>query len=134
VSSESLIAVIGGGLFILGLVTVLTRRPKRLDKNHFNAKWTDVQKLCKSKDTWPLAIINGDKLLDEALKKRHFKGKTMGERLVSAQRQLSDNDGVWFAHKLRNQLVHEDSIRLVEKQVKQALVGIRQGLRDLGAL
>jgi hypothetical protein len=81
-----------------------------------------------------LAIIDADKLLDDALKKRHFKGKTMGERLVAAQKNLSDNDAVWFAHKLRNRLVHETNVRLKKRDVQKALSGFRQGLRDLGAL
>jgi hypothetical protein len=90
--------------------------------------------MCGSKDTWPLAIINADKLLDTALKKRRFSGKTMGERLVSAQKKFTNNDSVWFAHKLRNRLVHEQDVSLREKDVKEALIGFRQALKDLGAL
>jgi hypothetical protein len=81
-----------------------------------------------------LAVIDADKLLDEALKKKHFKGKTMGERLVSAQRTLSDNDGTWYAHKLRNRLVHEPNIRIKKREAQAALAGFKKALRDLGAL
>jgi len=81
-----------------------------------------------------LAVIDADKLFDEALKKRNYKGKTMGERLVSAQRDMSDNDAVWYAHKLRNRLVHEPTTRLRKNEAKNALAGFRQGLKDLGAL
>lgn len=121
-------------LVMLVIAKVLQRRPKRLKVVYFQKSWKELQAHCKSKNTWPLAIINADKLLDEALKKRKFKGKAMGERLVSAQRVLTDNDGVWFGHKLRNQLVHEENVRLREKDVKQALVGFRQALKDLGGL
>jgi hypothetical protein len=58
----------------------------------------------------------------------------MGERLVAAQRTLSDNDAVWYAHKLRNRLVHEDNVRLTKRDVQKALSGFKQALRDLGAL
>ena len=78
-------------------------------------------------------VIDADKLLDEALKRKGYKGKTMGERLVAAQRALSNNDGVWYAHKLRNRLVHEPNVRLRRSEAKNALAGIKQGLRDLGA-
>jgi len=81
-----------------------------------------------------LAVIDGDKLLDEALRKRGFRGKTMGERLVSAQRSLSDNDGAWYAHKLRNRLVHESNVRLKKNEAQNALAGFKQALKDLGAL
>ncbi len=120
-------------LLIVG-VGLLQRRPKVLKQIYFENRWKDLQKLCKDKNTWSLAIINADKLLDEALKKRRFKGKSMGERLVAAQRNLTDKDGVWFGHKLRNRIVHDDEVKLKEKDVKQALLGFRQALKDLGAL
>ena len=123
-------------LVLLGVIFgagYLKRRPKGLDAQYFQAKWKEAQAHCKDKSTWPLAVINADKLLDEALKRRKFKGKTMGERMVSAQRELSDNDAVWYAHKLRNRLVHEADVKLKENDVKKALIGIRQALKDLGA-
>jgi hypothetical protein len=119
---------------IIIVVSFLQRRPQELRPEYFTKRWKELQKLCKKKDTWPLAVIDADKLLDEALKKKKFKGKSMGERLVSAQRQLSDNDSTWNGHKLRNRLVHEEKVKLKEKEVKEALVGFRQALKDLGAL
>jgi hypothetical protein len=122
-------------IILLMIVAALAqRRPRTLKVEYFNQRWRDLQKLCKDKTTWPLSIIDADKLLDEALKKRHFKGKTMGERLVSAQHVITNNDGVWFGHKLRNRLVHEENVKLKQTDVKQALVGFRQALKDLGAL
>ena len=123
-----LIFLVPAGLFIRRKI------PKRLNQKYFVKEWRYLQAMCAHKDTWPLAIINADKLLDVALKKRRYTGKTMGERLVAAQRKLSNNDGVWHAHKLRNKLVHEQDITLKEKDVREALVGIRQALKDLGAL
>lgn len=130
-----LISVAVFGLLLLTIATLVSKKvPKKLNQKFFAKEWHYLQAMCGSKDTWPLAIINADKLLDVALKKRRFTGKTMGERLVSAQRKLTNNDGVWFAHKLRNKLVHEQNISLKEKDVKNALVSIRQALKDLGAL
>lgn len=130
---EEVVAIVILLVIIFG-IGFLQRRPKQLNVTHFADRWKELQKLLASKETWPLAIIDADKLLDEALKKSHFKGKSMGERLVSAQRDLTNNDGVWFGHKLRNQLVHEANFKLKKKQVQDALVGLRQALKDLGAL
>lgn len=130
----TLVAAIIVILLVIGVANVLQRRPQPLKRDYFEKRWKELQSLCKGKDTWPLAVINADKLLDEALKKRRYKGKSMGERLVSAQRELGDNDAVWFSHKLRNRLVHEENVVLREKDVKQALLGFRRGLKDLGAL
>ncbi|HEU4967106.1 MAG TPA: hypothetical protein VFT53_06580 [Candidatus Saccharimonadales bacterium] len=133
--------ILGSGLVIVALLFLLLvlriqrrlRAPK-LDTAKFTRRWQDVQKLCNAKTTWPLAVINADKLLDEALKKSRMKGKTMGERLVVAQRRLSDNDGVWFGHKLRNRVVHEEVDKLKQDDIQAALRGFRQALKDLGAL
>jgi hypothetical protein len=121
-------------VLVFGVGFLLRRKPKSLNREYYTERWQTLQKLCKDKSTWPLAVIDADKLLDDALKKRKYKGKTMGERLVSAQRDISDNDGVWFGHKLRNRLVHESNVKLSERDVKDALIGIRSGLKDLGAL
>lgn len=132
---EALIAIIGAGLAVLGLITFVARRPRKdLNRQYFTSKWKELQKGLSKSETWPMAIIQADSLLDEALRKRKFKGKTMGERLVSAQKNLSENDAVWFAHKLRNKLVHEVDTQLKQKEVQKALMGFRQALRDLGAL
>jgi hypothetical protein len=121
-------------LLVFGASWLAKRRPRNLNTEYFNQRWQSLQKLCADKSTWPLAIIEADKLLDEALRKSYIKGKTMGERLVSVQRSLSDNDGVWYAHKLRNKLVHEHYDKLRERDVKDALMGFRRALKDLGAL
>jgi hypothetical protein len=119
-------------VFLAGLLG--RRRFKKLNVEYFQKRWHEAQTLCSSKNTWPLAVINADKLLDDALKKRHYKGKTMGERLVAAQHDLTNNDGVWYAHKLRNRLVHEDDTKLRKSDVQAALLGLRSALKDLGAL
>lgn len=128
------------GIIIFGLVVLLAltrfmpRRKPHIDQEYFQQKWAELLLRVKTPEGMMLAVIDADKLLDEALKKHHLRGKTMGERLVTAQRLLSDNDAVWFAHKLRNRLVHEPNVKLKQTEAKNALAGFRQGLKDLGAL
>ena len=110
------------------------RRPKKLKIPQYIERWKELQAYCRDKSTWAMAVIEADKLLDMVLTRRRFKGKSMGERLVSAQRSFSDNDGVWFAHNLSKKLLADRSTRLKEVDVKDALVCFRQALRDLGAL
>jgi hypothetical protein len=130
----SAVAVVIVILLVIGSSLLLKRRPRKLNQEYYEQRWKTLQGLLKDKSTWPLAVIDADKLLDDSLKRLHYKGKSMGERLVSAQRDLADNDGVWFGHKLRNRLVHESNVKLSEKMVKEALIGIRSALKDLGAL
>lgn len=97
-------------------------------------RWVKLQKNCATRKTWPTAIIEADALLDDVLKCRGYKGKTTGERLVAAQHDISSNDGVWFGHKLSKDIGGVD-VRTIKKQdVLDALAGIRQALKDLGAL
>jgi hypothetical protein len=130
-----LAVVIIFGIIVLALLSKLgIKRQPRLDQGYFRHQWGELLARVRTPEGMILAIVDADKLLDEALKKRHFRGKTMGERLVSAQRMISDNDAVWYAHKLRNRLVHEPNVRLKKKEAQTALAGFRQGLKDLGAL
>ena len=129
-----LVAIIILGVLILAAISWLgNRRPYTLKKNYFHQQWIELLNRVRTPEGMVLAIIDADKLLDEALKHAHFKGKTTGERLVSAQRILTDNDGVWYAHKLRNRLVHEPNQQLKKREAQNALEGFKQGLRDLGA-
>ncbi len=120
-----IMASIGGAIF--------KRVPRRLKNNYFSSKWKELQGYCKDQETWPWAVTEADRLLNEALKKRRFKGKTMGERLVDAQRKLSNNDAVWYAHNLKKKIADDDTLKLKKDDVKRALLGIRQALKDLGA-
>jgi hypothetical protein len=132
------IVMVAGVLVVVSLIIIIVawwrRRMRPIKVEPFKQKWAELQKLCRSKTTWAEAVINADNLLGEALKKKHIRGHNMGERMVKAQRLFTDNDGVWFAHKLRNKIDADPTIKLKESEVKQALVGFRQALKDLGAL
>lgn len=125
---------VAAGLLLATVVFWLRRRMRPLDKEYFQKEWAALQALLRNKSRWDVALMQADNLLDIALKKNRIRGKSMGERLVKAQRQFTDNDGVWFGHKLRNKIESDPDLKLKEADLKNALVGIRQGLKDLGAL
>jgi hypothetical protein len=115
---------------------LLRRRPRKLKTAKYNKRWQDLQKHCATRKTWPQAVIEADALLADALKQRRYKGKTTGERLVAAQHELTDNESVWFGHKLCKKLSEEtiDVRTLKKRDIVTALAGFREALRDLGAL
>lgn len=80
------------------------------------------------------AISEADKLFDYVMKQQGYPGDTMADRLRHAQRELSDRNAVWQAHRLRNALAHEVGFDLVPTQAKGAILDFEQGLKDLGAL
>ena len=97
-------------------------------------KWNKLQKLCADKKCWTEAILEADKLLDNALRRKRLKGKSMGERLVSAQDHMSNNDGVWYAHNLAKKIIDQKVMKLRKTETKKALLYFGQALKDLGAL
>lgn len=134
-SPEAIVAIIGAVLVVSSVVFLVARKlPKRLKKAHYTRKWRDIQKLCSDKSNWPQAILLSDELLNQVLKKKQKSGKTMGERMVSAQKDFSANDSIWKAHKLANKIRTNEVEKLNEQDVKESLVAFRQSLRDLGAL
>jgi hypothetical protein len=126
----------GSVLFLVIVIYIIFKySPRKLKQSYFQDSWKKVQSYCRDKATWPKALEEADGLLKSALKKRRFKGKSMGEKMVSAQRLFTDNDSLWYAHNLYKKVIAIDSKkRLKESEVKDALVGFRQALRDLGAL
>jgi hypothetical protein len=121
-------------VLVVVVLIVFRKKPRKIKNDEFQEKWKDLQKLCRNKDTWGEAVLKADKLLDSALKKLRYKGKSMGERIVAAQKVLTDNDGVWFGHKLAKKIQAGEVDKLKEADVKDALMGLGQALRDLGVL
>jgi hypothetical protein len=108
---------------------------RRLKVSYYAKRWQTLQSDCASRRTWPNAVKEADKLLDRALKKRGYKGKTTGERLVAAQHDISFNEAVWFSHKYSQKLADVTDVRtLKKKDVITALAGFRHALKDIGAL
>lgn len=130
-----LIAVIS--LPLLGIALFIRKRipKKRLRTPNFTKKWRQVQSMCGDKQKWPEAIVAADKLLNQALKKRRFKGKRMGERMVSAQNHFTNNDAVWSAHNFAKKILADPAaVKLKENEVKEVLISFRNALKDLGAI
>lgn len=127
-----IIGIIFLAFIILGLIYYKLSR--RVKPKKFRAKWQKLQKKLPNQDKWQEALMEADRLLDEAMKKNKVKGATMGERLVNAQKQFSDKDGVWFGHKLCKKHQEHPNLKLKKNDVKRALLALRQGLKDLGAI
>jgi hypothetical protein len=128
-------------LGILALVLIVTPiiyikfiKKSTLDRELFKKRWQEIYRLLGTGDGQSLSIIEADKLLDKALIDLRIKGKTLGERMVSAQNKFSNVDHVWRAHKLRNKMVHESGFKPKPVDIKDALLGFRTALKDLGAL
>lgn len=133
---EALVSALAGLLVLIIIAGLVIHRMtrKRVRPKKFRDRWRKLQKKLPDQENWLEALQEADKLLDEAMKKNNVKGETMGERLVNAQKQFKDKDGVWFGHKLCKKHQENPSLKLKKNDVKRALLALRQALRDLGAI
>jgi len=127
-----LIAAIIGAVYLM----VTTKHGAQLNVQRYQTKWLEIENSVRRDNaaSWQLAIMNADKLLDQALRERKFKGQTMGERMKSAQKTWKSANHVWGAHKVRNQLAHEVNAAVTYDITLRSLGAFKQGLKDLGAI
>lgn len=131
-----LVAILLVGGMILFLVSHGRRGVSELNQEKYRKSWMTINHSMKKDEesSYHLAIMNADKLLDQALKQRGFKGDTMGERMRSAKDHWSNANNTWAAHKLRNQIAHEQNVKVSYTTARRALAAFKQSLKDLGAI
>ncbi|HEX8389982.1 MAG TPA: hypothetical protein VF597_01010 [Candidatus Saccharimonadales bacterium] len=126
------VVVIGVGLLVL--ISVTRKGPSKLDQEKYRSRWLAITgSTTETAESWQFAVINADKLLDQALKERGLRGETMGERLKQSKGHLSQLDAVWKAHKLRNRIAHDDGT-VSKRESAKALETFKRALQDMGAL
>jgi len=100
-------------------------------------KWAEIQARAQStyEADYKLALLDADKLFDETLKLMGFQGKDMGERLKMVNKdQLSNLEEIWWAHKLRNQMVHETRSKTARGDVQRAIAAFEKSFKEFGTL
>ncbi len=99
-------------------------------------KWQEIENLLQNGDAIysAQAIIKADAYLDNVMKKVGGKGATYADRLRSLEKKFDQEvyQGIWRAHKLRNQIAHEH-ITVTIGQAKAAITALRRGASQLGA-
>lgn len=117
------------GFFVLWFIHSKRRKFSQHDRKLFQAKFPEILQL-KFRNPKE-ALIEADKLLDWALAKKGYKG-TLSEKLKKTKRLFSDLDGLWNAHRKRNELVHEVGSSVSPKEAGYFLASYRSAFHDLG--
>ena len=114
---------------------------KSLDNNivaqnsgSFSNEWAQIRlRLDSSREAdWKLAIIEADSFIDDALGKSGFSGANFGDRLMNiSPGSLISLDGLWWAHKVRNRIAHEQDYFLRYTEARQAMGYFEQVLKEL---
>jgi hypothetical protein len=131
-----LVAILVIGALVIATIMLTKKGGMQLDVDKYRLKWMAIEKQLNKDDVsgCVLAVLNADKLLDQALRDRGIKGQTMGERMKTAKNMWSNANAVWGAHKLRNQIAHESDHHLSYEDARRAITGFKQALKDVGAI
>jgi hypothetical protein len=111
-------ALVIGGLLML-FIQLTSRRQQTLNVEMYQKVWQVIERSMQS---------------GQAMRESGVKGTTMGERLKARKGMWTNENAVWAAHKLRNQIAHDDHVALDAQTAKRAMAGFEQALKDLGAL
>jgi len=106
-------------LFGMDIPEELVTKKKQLRK-----KWDAIKAKLKSdnESDWKVAIIEADNLIDDLLKRLGYKGENMGERLEKiVPGQIENLEGLKAAHDFRNQIIHEEGLKLTQEKAKEIL-------------
>ena len=131
-----LVAVLLAAVVGVIYLSVASKSSSRLHVQKYQASWLAIENGVSRDNaaSWQMAIMNADKLLDQALRERRYRGKTMGERMKSANKAWRNIDHVWGAHKIRNRLAHEPDMTVDYNTTLRTLSVFKQALKDLGAI
>lgn len=131
-----LVGVLVVAILLVVVIFVTKKGPAPLDVEKYRMRWLAIEKQLSRDDSssCSMTVLNADKLLDQALKERGIKGETMGERMKIAKDTWSNANGVWTAHKLRNQIAHESDVVVSYDDARRALGAFKQALKDIGAI
>lgn len=123
------------GVALLAVIAIHKQPSRLLNQTKYREKWLTISNSIDTAhpSSAAMAVLNADRLLDEALRERGIAGDTLGERMKNCKELFSDRNGVWTAHKLRNRIAHEETSVSV-KQANAALKCFKQALKDIGAL
>ena len=126
------------GALMLAIIAKLTggKCSKRLNVDDYRVRYLKIENQLKKDEvsSYSLSVLNADKLVDQALRDRGFRGETMGERLKNATSSLSDCNCTWTAHKLRNRIAHEPDANVTYEEARYAIACFKKTLKDLGAI
>lgn len=121
---------------VLFALMTFGKRGGGLDVEKYRVRWLEIEQSLErdNEASYHMAILNADKLVDQALRDKGFRGQTMGDRLKSARGKLAHRNDLWMAHKLRNKIAHETDVRVNYNQARKALASFKATLKDLGAI
>lgn len=114
-----------------------TKRQKVVGSKVFERRWKKVTRrlLDGTSDSLRLAVIEADKLADDVLKSMQLKGEHIADRLQHlSSDDLKSLDGLWQAHRTRNDVVHTPGFTLSGEEAQKTLRQYEAFFREVEVL
>jgi len=116
---------------------IIKKKREGFDLSQFKEGWEGVLSHLNTanESDWKLAIIEADKLADNLLIQKKYKGESMAERLVSVEKdELRSIDLLWETHKIRNRIAHKAGFKLSHPEATRAISYYKEALEELMGL
>ncbi len=113
------------------------KRKKLASNKLFARRWKQVTRRFTegTLESFRVAVIEADTLADQALKAMQLKGEQMAERLQQlSSDDLRSLDGLWKAHRTRNDLVHTPGFQLSPEDARATLKQYEDFFKEIGML
>ena len=103
-----------------------------------NARWDTIQTRIaeNNPESWRIALIEADIMLEETLTNAGYVGQSIGEKLKSANTSsFTTLQDAWEAHKVRNEIAHVGSdFVLTQRTAQETLVRFERVFREFGVI
>jgi len=96
-------------------------------------RWNRVvdQSNSSNPESWRLAILEADIMLNELLDMQGYKGETIADKMKQVDRnKFNSIESAWDAHKIRNRIAHEGGLTLTPREVRNAIVLYERVFRE----
>jgi hypothetical protein len=114
-------------------------RAVSLDKKLVQEKWASIEAVANLGAPAQLkaSVMDADKLVEQVLGSKGLPGNTFADKLKAGRRlfkDYEDYDNLWFAHKVRNSIAHDNGVDFSTTNAKKAIGYFKKALKVLGIL
>ena len=106
-------------------------------KSKLRKKWKKIRERIEvgTQESWKIAIIEADEVIDDLLDRMGYLGENMGERLANMTSQQVENvEELKRAHEMKNRIIHEENLELTKEQVGETMRHFENFLHSFGVL
>lgn len=113
------------------------RSSTTIEKEFFTKQWKLIfEKIEQDQPhSWTLAVVDADKLVDEAMKRMGVSGEHFADRLSNLDSaEIKGIEKLWKVHRIRNDIAHLPGFVLSKKDSKEILETYKNFLVEIGLL